>query len=106
MPSIRLSVPATAKAGEVIELKALIQHPMESGYRRGSRGEVIPRDIITRFECSYNGEMVFYADFNAGVSANPFLTFYTMATESGTLTFTWTDQHGQSWSESANIIVI
>ena len=105
MIGIRLAVPKTAKSGDIIELKALIQHPMESGYRRGSRGEVIERDIITRFECDYDGEQVFAADFHPGVAANPILTFHTRATTSGTLTFRWTDQHGETWSETAQIEV-
>ncbi|NBC19847.1 MAG: thiosulfate oxidation carrier complex protein SoxZ [Alphaproteobacteria bacterium] len=105
MASIRLSVPDTAAKGEVIEIKALIRHPMESGFRRDSRGETIPRDIITRFECEYDGQTVFAADFHPSVSANPFLTFYTTATVSGTLTFRWTDQTGRTWSESAEIRV-
>lgn len=103
--TIRISAPDTARKGDVIELKAMIQHPMETGYRSGSRGENIPRDIITRFECRYNGETVFAADFHPGIAANPFLTFYTKATESGTLAFEWTDQDGESWSESHEITV-
>ena len=105
MVSIRLAVPETANQGEVIEIKALIQHEMESGFRRGSRGEAIPRDIITAFECKYNGEQIFSAEFHPAIAANPILTFHTIATESGTLTFTWQDQHGQSWSEDAAIEV-
>ncbi|KCZ94119.1 thiosulfate oxidation carrier complex protein SoxZ [Hyphomonas johnsonii] len=105
MASIRLSVPATAKRGDVIELKALIQHPMESGYRRGSRGEAIPRNIITRFECRYDGETVFAADFHPGIAADPFLTFHTRATRSGPVLFRWTDQHGESWQETAMLTV-
>ena len=105
MASIRLSVPPSAKRGDVIELKALIQHPMESGYRRGSRGEAIPRNIITRFECLYDGERVFAADFQPGIAADPFLTFHTRATQSGMLIFRWTDEHGESWQEAAMLTV-
>lgn len=106
MASIRISVPKTAQAGEVVELKALIQHPMESGFRRGSRGEVIERDIITHFECLYDGDLVFEAEFFPAVAANPLLTFHTRAVESGTLEFRWTDQAGTRWSETADIEVI
>ncbi len=105
MTGIRIAVPDTAQAGEVIELKALIRHPMESGFRRGARGEVIPRNIITTFECLYGGETVFKADFFPTMAANPFLTFHTRATESGTLEFRWTDQNGESWSETAELTV-
>lgn len=105
MASIRLSVPDTAAPGEVIEVKALIRHPMESGHRRGSRGEVIERDIITRFECRYDGDLVFASDFHPGVAANPLITFYVRAAQSGDLTFEWIDQHGEQWSETASLTV-
>ena len=105
MASIRLAVPKTAAQGEVIEIKALIQHPMESGFRRGSRGEVIERDIITAFECQFEGETVFSATFHPAIAANPILTFNMLASRSGKLTFTWTDQHGESWSDESTITV-
>ncbi|WP_084396844.1 thiosulfate oxidation carrier complex protein SoxZ [Henriciella aquimarina] len=103
--TIRIAAPDTAKKGEVIEIKALIQHPMETGYRSDSKGKEIPRDIITEFECSYDGETVFAANFFPAIAANPFLTFYTKATTSGTLEFTWTDQDGESWSETHDLTV-
>ena len=105
MTNIRLSVPKSAKVGAILPIKAMIKHDMESGYRRGENGDVIPRNIITKFECSYNGEIVFSADFNPAVAANPFLSFHTRATETGTLMFQWADQHGVIWSETANITV-
>ena len=105
MASIRLAVPSTAAAGEIVEVKALIRHPMESGHRRGARGEVITRDIITRFECHYNGALVFAADYHPGISANPLITFYIRADQTGVLAFEWTDQHGQSWSDTALLTV-
>ena len=105
MSGIRLSVPDTAAAGEVIEIRVLIQHAMESGFRRGSRGEVIPRDIITKFECLYADETVFSADFHPAIAANPLLTFHTRAVESGELLFRWTDQNGTVWQDTANLTV-
>ena len=80
MATIRIAAPATARRGEVIELKAMIRHPMETGYRRDINGEQIPEDILDRFECRYNGEVVFAADFFRAVAADPFLAFYTTAT--------------------------
>jgi len=105
MNNIRLAVPKTVKKNEIIEIKALIQHPMESGFRRGSRGEVIPRNIITAFECRYNDEVVFAAELFPAMSANPFLTFYTRAVESGKLTLKWTHENGEEWTDSAEIAV-
>lgn len=105
MASIRLAVPSSAAAGEIVEIKALIRHAMESGHRRGSRGEVIERDIITRFECRYDGVLVFAADYHPGIAANPLITFFVRAEKSGELEFEWTDQHGQSWSDTAPLKV-
>ena len=102
---IRLSVPTTAKRGDVIELKAMIQHDMETGYRRDEYGRPIARDILKYFECLYNGEIVFRAELFPGIAANPFLSFYTTATESGTLLFRWVDQNGQEWQEQAQLEV-
>ena len=106
MTGIRLAVPDTATKGETIEIKALIRHPMESGFRRGSRGEAIARDIITRIECDYNGEQIFAADFHPAIAANPILTFYAVMDESGEFRFTWTDQDGQSWTDTKAIQVV
>lgn len=100
-----IHVPPTAKRGEVIEIKTLISHVMETGYRIGVTGEPIPRDIIDDFVCTYNGEEVFRAKLFPAIAANPFITFYTVATESGTLTFAWTDQHGATRVQSAAITV-
>lgn len=106
MTGIRIAAPETATRGEVIELKAMIQHDMETGYRRDEYGRPIPRDILKLFECTYNGESVFQAEFFPGIAANPFLSFHTTATESGTLLFRWVDQSGQEWSEQAQLEVL
>jgi sulfur-oxidizing protein SoxZ len=100
-----INVPARAKRGEIIELKTLISHPMESGYRVGTNGTLIPRDIITLFSCTYNGEEIFRAELSPAIAANPFIAFFTTATESGTLTFRWSGDNGFSATETAAITV-
>jgi sulfur-oxidizing protein SoxZ len=100
-----VNLPKTAKAGEVIEIKALIAHPMETGYRPGPNGRILPRDIITRFTCTYNGTIVFSAEFYPAMSANPYLAFTTVATESGTILLTWAGDNGFRQSETATIEV-
>lgn len=90
----RVSLPASAKRGEIVEIKALIRHPMETGYRVDSRGRPIPRHIVTRFAVTYAGEEVFRMDLTQGVAANPFIAFTTLARESGELVFTWEDDQG------------
>jgi sulfur-oxidizing protein SoxZ len=100
-----VSVPASAKKGQLIEIKALVGHVMESGFRRTETGGLIPRDIIRLFVCTYNGVEIFRADFHPAVAANPLVEFTTIATESGKLEFKWTGDNGFSASESAAITV-
>jgi sulfur-oxidizing protein SoxZ len=103
-PLIRM--PKEAKRGEVMEIKTLIQHPMESGFRRDNVGAVIPREIINKFVCTYGGVEVFSADLHPGTAANPYIAFHTVATESGDMVFTWTDDKGQIVSETVRLIVV
>lgn len=100
-----VNVPKTAKRGEIIEIKTLISHVMETGFRHDSVGTVIPRDIITDFICTYNGTEIFGATLYPAIAANPFITFHTLATESGTIAFKWTGDNGFAAEASANIAV-
>lgn len=100
-----LNLPKSARKGEVIEIRALIAHSMETGFRPGADGKVLPRDIIRRFTCRYNGEQVFAAELFSAVSANPYLVFHTVATDSGTLEFEWTGDNGFTQTERASITV-
>jgi sulfur-oxidizing protein SoxZ len=105
MASALINVPAKAKRGEIIEIKTLMSHIMETGYRRTATGEIIPRDIITSFACRYNGVEIFRADLFPAIAANPFITFTTVATESGKFEFEWTGDNGFSETASASITV-
>lgn len=100
-----VNVPKTAKRGEIIEIRAMIQHVMETGYREGPNGVTIPRHIIKRFVCKYGGEEIFSAELFPAIAANPFLSFSAVATESGTITFEWTDDKGETQTASADITV-
>src|SRR3954469_12533665 len=105
MARVLINVPARARRGEVIEIKTLISHQMEPGFRHGTDGTVIPRDIITGFSCRHNGEEIFSADLFPAMTANPFITFCTVMTESGTLEFTWIGDNGFTQTETAKITV-
>ena len=105
MTQALVNVPAKAKRGETIEIKTLISHPMETGYRHDTNGAPIPRDIIHTFVARYNGEEVFRADLHPAIAANPFITFFTVATESGVIELTWTPDHGEPVTQKANITV-
>lgn len=100
-----IKVPKTARRGEVIEISAIIGHPMESGFRPGADGQRLPRNIITRFDCHYNEELVFAAEFSPAISANPLIAFHTVALASGTLRLSWEGEQGFRHSESVTITV-
>ncbi len=101
-----INAPKTAKRGEVIEIRATIGHPMETGFRPDESGKILPRNIIKKFSCRYNGELVFSAEMFSAVSANPYLAFHTLATESGTLALTWEGDGGFSQTETLTLIVV
>jgi sulfur-oxidizing protein SoxZ len=100
-----INVPPKVKRGQTIEIKTLISHMMETGYRHDNMGKPIPRDIVTQLTCSYNGEEIFRADLYPAIAANPFVTFHTVATESGTIAFEWTGDNGFHETASAKITV-
>ena len=100
-----LTVPASARVGDVVEIRALAQHPMETGYRRGSDGDLLARDLLRRVECRFEGELVFAADLHAAISANPYLAFHLKLPRAGTLSVSWQGDRGVVHSESARIAV-
>lgn len=100
-----VNVPKTARRGEIIDIRAMIQHVMETGHREGPNGVAIPRHIIKRFVCKYAGEAIFSVELFPAISANPYFAFCAVASESGTITFEWTDDKGQTQTASAEITV-
>ena len=94
MSKPRIKVPKKASAGDIISIKTLVNHKMESGQRKDKEGNVIPRKILNKFACEFNGNPVFSADIDAAISSNPFLQFSARVAESGTFKFTWTDDDG------------
>jgi sulfur-oxidizing protein SoxZ len=106
MSRVVVSVPPSARRGEVIEIRTLAGHNMETGFRHTQTGELIPRDIIRTLVCTYNGVEIFRADLHPAMAANPLIAFTTVATESGTLEFRWTGDNGYSASQSAPISVV
>ena len=100
-----IRVPATARKGEVVEIRVLIQHPMETGFRPGADGQLVPRDILRRFTCHYDNREVFSAELHPAIAANPFLVFALRAEASGILSFTWEGDGGFTQTESRNLVV-
>jgi sulfur-oxidizing protein SoxZ len=105
VPNSRIKVPESAAAGESIEIRAMIMHPMENGFNFDSQGTTIPVHIITDFVCTYDGAQVVRVQLQPGLSANPYFSFYLTATRSGPVEFTWTDQDGTVTTNSAQLQV-
>jgi sulfur-oxidizing protein SoxZ len=102
----RLKVPKEAKKGEVIEIKTLLAHPMESGLRKDDAGVPVPRKIINRFTCEFNGTLAFAWDLEPAIAANPYIQFTLRVEESGTFRFTWTDDDGTTITADETITVV
>jgi sulfur-oxidizing protein SoxZ len=104
-PTPRVRLPAKAKKGEIIEIKTLISHDMEIGTRKDAEGKTIPRKIINRFVCTFNGKEVFKSDWQPGISANPYMAFFARVDVSGTFEFAWTDDDGAVYKTTSKIEV-
>jgi sulfur-oxidizing protein SoxZ len=104
-PTPRVRVPANAKKDEIIEIKTLISHEMESGQRRAADGKVIPRKIINTFTASFNGKVFFEATWFPSVSANPYQSMFFKASESGEFAFAWKDDDGSVYESKAKLTV-
>lgn len=104
-PTPRVRVPANAKKDEILEIKTLISHEMESGQRKGSDGKIIPRKIIHTFTAAFNGKMFFEAKWAPAISANPYQSFFYKASQSGEFTFSWKDDDGSVYEHKAKLTV-
>ncbi len=100
-----VNVPDTAAPGEIFEIKVLIQHPMETGFRTDRHGDRVPRDIIPEFWCDYGGEEVFRVTLFPAIAANPFFTFTVRAEATGDVVLRWTDQTGTEYREVRTVTV-
>ncbi len=100
-----LNVPATAAPDEIVEIKVLIQHPMETGFRTDRNGRLVPRDIIQQLSCDYRGEEVFRVQLFPAVAANPFFAFNLRAQATGEVVLRWIDQSGTEYREARTLTV-
>lgn len=98
-------MPSKAKAGEVIEVKTLISHEMETGQRKDAQGKPIPRKIIKTFTAKFNGKEIFHSDWHPAISANPYLAFSVRVPETGTFEFTWLDDDGTIFKHEQKVTV-
>jgi len=106
MTKPRIKLPDSAKVGEVIEIKTLISHLMETGQRKDADGKTIPRQIISSFAAKFAGVEVFAADMHPGISANPYLSFFMKVPGPGEFEFTWVEDGGKKIVETQKLNVV
>ena len=104
-PTPRVRMPTTAKAGEVIEVKTLISHEMETGLRKDSSGNSVPRKIIKQFVATFNGQEIMKVDWHPAISANPYQSFFVRVPETGTFVFSWHDDDGSVYKSEHKVTV-
>jgi len=101
----RVKVPKSAKAGEAIVIKTLISHAMESGQRKDKDGALVPRSIINRFTCDFNGQNVIDITLEPAISTNPYFEFQATVPEAGEFKFTWYDDDGDVYEDTKTIAI-
>src|SRR4029078_6304040 len=101
----RLKLPAEAKKGDVIEIKTLLPHVMDSSRRKEKDGNATPRKIINKFACEFNGKPVFSVNLDPAIAANPYMEFNPKVDDSGTFKFSWTEEHGKITTVEEKITV-
>lgn len=102
----RVRAPDQAKKGEVVEIRTMVEHPNESGFRLDNMGRPIPRHIVRSFSCTHNGREVFSATLHPAVTTNPYITFFLRVEESGELQFRWEDDQGGVTTATHNLTVV
>jgi sulfur-oxidizing protein SoxZ len=105
MAAARIQMPREVRRGELVEVRILIQHPMETGFRRDGEGKRVPRNAIHSFACRYNGTEVFRATLSTGIAANPVLRFFFRAERSGEVEFWWLDDEEVEGRAKAELAV-
>jgi len=106
MALARIHLPGEARRGELVEARVLIQHPMETGFRRDAAGARVPRNAIHSVVCRYSGAEVFRATLSTGIAANPLLRFYFRAVQSGEVELWWLDDDNVEGTATAHLVVV
>lgn len=104
-PRIRLAVPETAVAGESVEIRTIIGHPMETGFRHNAQGLLVPVRIAEWFRCFMNDELAFSVKLEPAIAANPYFAFPLRIEQTARLRFEWVDTLGDVYADEATIIV-
>ena len=95
MNLIRMQWPERITAGEVVKVRLLVQHPMDTGYLQDLLGKLVPRNVIRLLTCTLGPQEVFRVEPSSGIAANPLFEFFVRATETAEMRVEWVDDRGQ-----------
>jgi len=102
-PRIRIAAPEIVAAGEFANIRTIIGHPMETGFRHNAQGLIVPVRIAEWFRCYANGELAFSVKLEPAISANPYFEFFLKVASDTDLYFEWVDTTGDIYQEKAYI---
>ena len=85
------------KAGDILRVRAQMEHVMETGLRNDpATSQPRPRHIVQHFEAKMAGKLIFEWDLGTSISQNPYIEFTFKARQSGDLDLLWKDDKGQT----------
>jgi sulfur-oxidizing protein SoxZ len=99
----KILLPARITRNAVINVRALLSHPMLTGMSRDSAGIPIPAYFVNEVEVTYGGERVAHFEWTSGISRDPFVGFSLRASREAPLTVTWKDNKGGVYTQSADV---
>jgi sulfur-oxidizing protein SoxZ len=89
--------------GDVVDVRVLMAHPMETGQRKAD-GKAIPLHFIQTINAQLNGKTVFAADISQAVSRNPVFAFKVKGAKAGDkIVITWTDNKGEKRTDETMV---
>ena len=100
----RVRIPRSVRAGEVFEVRTLIEHPMETGLRQDG-GRTVPREMLTRMTVRVNGEVALQAELRNGTSPNPFHVFFLRLDRTSEIEFVFADERGRTTRTTSRVTV-
>ena len=94
MTIARVQWPDKISAGELVKVRMLIQHPMDTGYLQDFSGKLVPRNVIRLLICTLGDQEIFRVEPSSGIAANPYFEFFVRATNTSEFKIEWTDDKG------------
>ncbi len=90
----RVQWPDRIAPGDVVKVRLLIQHPMDTGYLQDLQGKLVPRNVIRQLTCTLGKQEVLRVEPSSGIAADPYFEFYLRADQTAEFRAEWQDDRG------------